>query len=263
MIFPWNYSAIWGGFKKVLSHVYGCVTWRFSDGGCIPLAFNSIMSLPKQMCLSPRLLHRLSHRGIIFLSQTIYYWSFGALIFKTVEQLALTGPEASEWDFIRDAFRGAGFCHSTGGDMIIWNGPMKNDAVIVKEVYRNISHSQHLGMSSKLFYTFWKRKIPTKITLFGWLVWRGKILTWDKLNRRGVMGPNRCALCCMAAENIGHLFFSCPIVKNLWRLFVPFFLDPNWSASDFMTTALEWDSLHGKFKSLPFFLCLGGLDGSE
>lgn len=57
----------------------------------------------------------------------------------------------------------------------------------------------------------------------------------------------------MEAESIVHLFFLCPIVKNLWRSFGPYIMDPNWSASDFISVVRDWDKLKGKFKSLPFF----------
>ena len=85
-------------------------------------------------------------------------------------------------------------------------------------------------------------------------MWRDKILTWDNLNKRGIHGPNRCAICTREGESINHLFFSCPVIKRLWNLFCPYFMDPTWVAYDFISAIKEWDKLTGKFKSLPFFL---------
>ena len=109
------------------------------------------------------------------------------------------------------------------------------------------------GQITRSFYMFWRRNIPTKIVLFGWLVWKDKVLTGNNLLKRGYSGPFRCHICCADFESTEHFFLRCPIIVKLCRLFSVHFMGPSWSPNDFMSAATEWDKLKGKFRSLPFF----------
>lgn len=137
---------------------------------------------------------------------------------------------------------------------IVWDGPMNDGRLIVRDIYRILIASSYRGQMTMTFLSFWRRKIPTKIVLFGSLVWKGKILTGENLIKRGYCGPFRCVICCGDFESTSHLFFRCPAIVGLWRLFTSHFLDPGWLPDDFISSALEWDKLRGKYKSLPFFI---------
>ena len=43
-----------------------------------------------------------------------------------------------------------------------------------------------------------------------------KILTWENLAKRGILGPSRCALCGNNEETIYHLFVECSFTKDIW-----------------------------------------------
>ena len=47
----------------------------------------------------------------------------------------------------------------------------------------------------------------------------GKVLTLDKLQRRGWHLPNRCYLCGQDEESIHHILLNCPMVNPLWDFF--------------------------------------------
>ena len=62
----------------------------------------------------------------------------------------------------------------------------------------------------------WKNCTPTKICLFTWEVWWGKILTMEQLKKRGRHLASRCPLCGKDEESLDHLLLHCPKVHNLW-----------------------------------------------
>jgi len=55
-----------------------------------------------------------------------------------------------------------------------------------------------------------------KITLFTWLVAKERILTWDKIQKKGISGPSRCSLCNSEAETQEHLLNNCVYSRLLW-----------------------------------------------
>ena len=65
----------------------------------------------------------------------------------------------------------------------------------------------------------WVHCVPTNATFFAWEAAWGKILTLDKLQRRGWHLPNRCYLCGRDEESAQHILLHCPMVIHLWDLF--------------------------------------------
>lgn len=59
-------------------------------------------------------------------------------------------------------------------------------------------------------------KLPLKVKLFIWLVLEQKILTWEILVKRGIVGPSKCVLCGNNEENINHYFVDCDFSKEIW-----------------------------------------------
>jgi hypothetical protein len=63
----------------------------------------------------------------------------------------------------------------------------------------------------------WKIRIPLKIKVFIWLLYRDAILTKDNLVKRNWQGNVRCCFC-DSLETIQYLFFDCALVKFIWRV---------------------------------------------
>ncbi|RVW16378.1 hypothetical protein CK203_067822 [Vitis vinifera] len=61
----------------------------------------------------------------------------------------------------------------------------------------------------------WMDRVPTKVSFFAWEAAWGKILTLDKLQRRGWQLPNRCYLCGCEEENANHILLHCTVVKTI------------------------------------------------
>jgi hypothetical protein len=63
----------------------------------------------------------------------------------------------------------------------------------------------------------WKIKIPLKIKVFLWLLYREVILTKDNLVKRNWHVNEMCSFC-SNVEIIQHLFFDCALAKFIWRV---------------------------------------------
>jgi hypothetical protein len=76
-------------------------------------------------------------------------------------------------------------------------------------------NDQVVGNASRLNMDAWKAKVPPKIKIFLWYLWKGVILTKDNLAKRQWKG---CTCCCFCSEHetIQHLFFYCPMARLMW-----------------------------------------------
>jgi hypothetical protein len=74
----------------------------------------------------------------------------------------------------------------------------------------------------------WKIKIPLKIKVFLWLLYREVILTKDNLVKQNWHGNEKCSFY-ISYETIQHLFFDLDLAKFIWRVIqIPFGLgQPN------------------------------------
>ena len=69
----------------------------------------------------------------------------------------------------------------------------------------------------------WVDKVPTKVALFAWEATWGKILTLDRLQKRGWQLPNRCFLCFCEEENVNHILLHYIVVRVLWEIVLALF----------------------------------------
>jgi len=63
----------------------------------------------------------------------------------------------------------------------------------------------------------WKSEALPKIKFFTWTLLKGKILTAENLQKRGINGPSYCPNCCGAEETMHHLFVDCPYAVDCWK----------------------------------------------
>ena len=61
----------------------------------------------------------------------------------------------------------------------------------------------------------WKAKLPLKIKIFLWQLFRNAILTRDNLVKRNWLGNPKCSFC-QQNETAVHLFFGCSNAKTIW-----------------------------------------------
>ncbi|XP_048493646.1 uncharacterized protein LOC125494120 [Beta vulgaris subsp. vulgaris] len=69
----------------------------------------------------------------------------------------------------------------------------------------------------------WKRitcdnKASPKALFITWLLLQGRLSTKSRLCEWGLLEDSTCVLCSNASETSSHLFFECPVSKQLWRM---------------------------------------------
>jgi len=93
----------------------------------------------------------------------------------------------------------------------------------------------------------WEGKWWPKITIFAWLVSKGRILTWDKIQKRGYYGPSRCSLCNREEENQEHILNKCLYARILWERITSLFGKTMRDPSSIPNTIMQWGK--GQFRS--------------
>jgi hypothetical protein len=84
----------------------------------------------------------------------------------------------------------------------------------------------------------WKLKIPLKIKVFLWLLYKKVILTKDNLVKRNWHGNKKCCFC-DNYKTIQYLFFDCDLTKFIWRvMYLAFGLIPPVSINHMFDTMM-------------------------
>ena len=99
-------------------------------------------------------------------------------------------------------------------DLVFWKGG-KNGKFGVKEAYALL-----ICPSVSLFPKngIWVENVPSKLAFFAWEATWGRVLTLDRLQKRGWQLLNRCYLCGSEEENVNHLLIHCTVVRVLWEI---------------------------------------------
>jgi hypothetical protein len=63
----------------------------------------------------------------------------------------------------------------------------------------------------------WKIKVPLKIQIFMWFIYKKVILPKDNITKRRWIGCTKCVFC-GSKETIDHLFISCHFSRLVWRV---------------------------------------------
>eukprot|EP00253_Pinus_taeda_P012671 PITA_12671 len=108
-----------------------------------------------------------------------------------------------------------------GQDQLRWGNNNKGNFNL-KEA-KSILLGLDYRVPNKTWQLLWKHQGWMKIKLFMWLVHHKKILTWDNIRKRGVMGPSKCHLCEVKEENMEHILNSCSYTTWLWDSFSSIF----------------------------------------
>jgi len=127
-------------------------------------------------------------------------------------------------------------------DRFVW-GLHQKGLFSVNSMYRALLGVQALPYNILV----WKLKLPLKIKVFMWYLYKGVILTKDNLARRQWKGDRKCCFC-STNETIQHLLFDCHYAKFMWRIvLISFNLKPPTSVHNLFTGWFE--GLNRKRKS--------------
>ena len=104
-------------------------------------------------------------------------------------------------------------------DTVLWKG-FACGSFTISEAFNSLASGSEILFPAK---GIWVPNAPTKSAFFAWEAAWGKVLTLEKLQRRGWHLPNKCFLCGYAKETIHHLLLHCPIVSSLWEIIFSLF----------------------------------------
>ena len=79
-----------------------------------------------------------------------------------------------------------------------------------------------------------------KIKIFMWLVLQKKILTWDNIKKRVILGPSICQLYKAQEETMEHILNSCTYTTWLWDSFTIFFQQTDRDRGSIINTLNKW-----------------------
>ena len=122
----------------------------------------------------------------------------------------LTGPNLNAWQSLSNRLSAIHLTEET--DSFKWE-LNQNGIFTVSSMYNTMINSHILPNNPLL----WKIKVPLKVKIFLWLLYKKVILTKDNLARKNWKGNKKCCFCNLD-ENIHHLFFDCPFAKFIWRV---------------------------------------------
>ena len=103
---------------------------------------------------------------------------------------------------------------SSEEDSVSWKGGGL-DIFRIRVAYNLLATPNPLIFPKK---NIWVDKVPTKVVFFAWEATWEKILTLDRLQKRGWQLPNRCFLCGCEEENVNHILLHCTMVRALWEI---------------------------------------------
>ena len=132
-----------------------------------------------------------------------------------------------------------------GRDILQWGKETKG-IFSIQEAYK-LKTQNDPGEEEQKWKKIWKTKWWPKIKLFAWLVGRKRILTWDRIQKRGFSGPARCCLCNSAEEDQDHLLDGCSAAHFQWEQTKNLFTTTARNPRDIIQTLSEWGE--GKFHS--------------
>ncbi|WKA05140.1 hypothetical protein VitviT2T_023123 [Vitis vinifera] len=99
-------------------------------------------------------------------------------------------------------------------DSVRWKGG-RNGKFRVKEAYRVVTRPNDIGFPSR---SIWVDSVPTKVAFYAWEATWGRVLTLDRLQKRGWQFPNCCFLCGCEEETVNHILIHCIVVRVLWDI---------------------------------------------
>jgi len=125
-----------------------------------------------------------------------------------------------------------------GQDQLRW-GQNKEGIFNIHEAKR-ITLNLDPCVSAKSWQKLWSHQGWMKIKLFMWLVHHKKILTWENIQKRGVMGPSRCPLCEAQEETMEHILNNYTYINWLWDYFSIIFQQTDRDKGSIINTMNKW-----------------------
>jgi hypothetical protein len=87
-------------------------------------------------------------------------------------------------------------------------------------------------------------------------MFENKILTWENLTKRGMIGPSRCVMCGDKEETLNHLLVECHFTKDIWiSILKELKLKRNWGGGHLSECFQNWIKEMEFWKEVPCYIC--------
>lgn len=163
---------------------------------------------------------------------------------KTMEEWAENTTEEQRSSFKKE-IESRRIKRREGRDILRW-GKETRGIFNIKEAYK-IQTQMEQEEENLQWKKLWKTKWWPKIKLFSWLIGRKRILTWDRIQKRGFSGPSRCCLCNAGEEDQEHLLIGCQVAQFQWENTRNLFSSSERNQRDIIQNLIERGE--GKFNS--------------
>jgi hypothetical protein len=108
-------------------------------------------------------------------------------------------------------------------DKIVWAGTKKGIFTVHSAYHmaKELSLMDEGGCSTKgnkerMWQTLWKLNCPRVVQLFLWKACNNILPTKANLSKRGVTQDDKCPICNLEMEFVGHYLWSCQAAKDVW-----------------------------------------------
>jgi len=208
-------SAIWNSFRKIFPFFIQNLRWRLFSGSSIFIGID-LMVNDLQLLIPESLSLFLQSKGIFSWDKLIKEWSSSSPVWKGAEELPLSPHFSQLWASVVQNLSLKGIKRSGNKDILVWGRTNSSLSVRVKDLYSILTEDLPQVAACLFPFPMWKVTCPLKCTLFSWLMFSNRNLTWEALQNRGWHGPGRCAMCLSELETNAHMFFQCPQTLYLW-----------------------------------------------
>ncbi|KAK3231618.1 hypothetical protein Dsin_003499 [Dipteronia sinensis] len=120
-------------------------------------------------------------------------------------------------------------------DALAWN--LNQNGLFTVSFFRRNLEGISDG-SSSIQKVVWNGVCPSKVEVFLWQLYKGKVLVREVLQRFGMghLTMMECLLCSQETETVDHLFLHCPWTYKLWKVCLDWW-DVSWCSNK---TIHEW-----------------------
>ncbi|XP_020253791.1 uncharacterized protein LOC109830842 [Asparagus officinalis] len=227
-----NNSSFWNTLISFKEEFFQHIIWTIGSGERIRfwedkwIGHNSLSSLfPSlyQLALSSNV----NVRSQGFFRDNAWHWSL--LLRRCIPHMSRT-DKSNLLNLI------GSYQISTHSDIPIWS-LTTNGMYSVKSFYQLLNFR---GIKSPFYKVIWKNAIPSKVSVFIWLLSMNKLHTKDNLLMKGWHGDFICIFCGLEPETRDHLFFSCCRTTQVWGHFKDYYLPFTWPNSfDILMKTIE------------------------
>jgi len=188
-------SAIWHNVRKNGKYFLKNLKWRMYSGRNIFIGIDSFAGYRGILPVPDPLLFALHRMGLFTWDKIIAEWRGLLPILKDADDIGLPVALLSSWDNVKDALGEGGIKRAEPEDNLVWSLSHSHSITKVKDIYYDLASKKILPVRQIFPMVFWKLGCPLKLTIFSWLVFYNKNLTWENLRKRWWHGPSRCVMC--------------------------------------------------------------------